>query len=212
MSVISRPLSGLLLACSLLSGMAAANPEVVQAKLKGVLPDVQITSVRMTPAGLYEVQAKGYETVYVTADGRFLFQGEMLEIQGNRLGDAADSLLMDARRQQLPAIPVTDTVQFPAAGGTPKAIVWVFTDVDCGYCRRLHQEVPAMNRRGIEVRYLAFPRAGETSASADKLASVWCDANRREAMNRAKAGETLKPAPKVCKHPVAAQKALGERP
>lgn len=211
MTLFSRPLSGMLLAASLLmAGTAAANPEVIRAKLKAVMPDAQITSIRPTPTGLFEVNARGYEPVYVTADGRYLFQGELLEIQGNRIVNAADSLLADERKQRLAALPVAEAVVFPAAGSKPKAVVWVFTDIDCGYCRKLHKEVPAMNRLGIEVRYLAFPRAGANSASAGKLASVWCDADRQQAMTRAKAGETLPAAPRVCKHPVAAQFELGE--
>ena len=60
----------------LLAGVAQAGAEdVIRAKLKVAMPKAEIVSIRATPAGLYEVNAKGYEPVYATADGRYLFQG-----------------------------------------------------------------------------------------------------------------------------------------
>ncbi|MDP2228840.1 MAG: DsbC family protein [Moraxellaceae bacterium] len=198
------------LVMALLSAASQANPEVVRARLKAAIPEAEITSIKLSPSGLYEVVAKGYETIHVTADGRYLFQGDLYELQGNRIVNASDVQMAGDRQKRLAAVSDSDEVVFPAAGGKPKAIVHVFTDIDCGYCRKLHQEVSAMNRLGIEVRYLAFPRTGPVSPSATKLNAVWCAKDRQSAMTRAKAGESVTAA-KSCKAPaVAAQYALGE--
>lgn len=90
-----------------------------------------------------------------------------------------------------------------------KHTVTIFTDIDCPYCRKLHKEMQSYLDAGIEVRYLAFPRAGAGSESYKKAVSVWCAKNREEAMTRAKRGETVKS--ESCKHPVDRHLALVQR-
>jgi thiol:disulfide interchange protein DsbC len=98
---------------------------------------------------------------------------------------------------------------FKPAGAT-KAIMNVFTDIDCGYCRKLHQEVAELNALGIEVRYLAYPRAGIPSASYDKIATAWCAQDQQQTLTKAKRGESVATA--VCAdNPVAEHYALGQR-
>ena len=202
----------MVVAAALLAGIAQAGPEdVIRAKLKVAMPKAEIVSVRITPAGLYEVNAKGYEPVYATADGRYLFQGELLEIQGSRIVNLADVTLAGDRKVALAALSTDDSVNFSAVGGKPKAIVHVFTDVDCGYCRKLHKEMAEINKLGIEVRYLAFPRSGPNTPSARKLENVWCAKDRSSAMTQSKLGKAVAEAPKLCKSPVAAQYELGEK-
>jgi thiol:disulfide interchange protein DsbC len=89
-----------------------------------------------------------------------------------------------------------------------KAHITVFTDTDCGYCQKLHSEVPELNRRGIEVRYVAFPRQGIGSHGYNSLVSVWCSKDRKAAMNKAKSREELPAA--TCDNPVAKQFELGQ--
>lgn len=200
----------IVMAAALLAGVAQAGPEdVIRAKLKVAMPDAQIVSIRATPAGLYEVSAKGYEPVYATADGRYLFQGELLEIQGSRIVNVTDVAKAGEHKAALAALAPNDSVNFPAAGGKPKAIVHVFTDVDCGYCRKLHKEMEQINKLGIEVRYLAFPRSGANTPSSRKLDNVWCARDRQSAMTQSKLGKEVADAPKLCKSPVSAQYALG---
>jgi thiol:disulfide interchange protein DsbC len=163
----------------------------------------------LPPAGLYQVNAKGYEPVYATADGRYLFQGELLEVQGSRIVNVQDVGQADERKAALAALSPADSVNFPAAGGKPKAIIHVFTDVDCGYCRKLHGEIAQINQLGIEVRYLAFPRSGENTATARKLDNVWCAKDRQSAMTLSKQGKPVPEASKLCKSPVSKQYELG---
>lgn len=204
------PVIPMVMGLAVLAGIAQAGPEdVIRAKLKVAMPDAQIISIRPTPAGLYQVTAKGYEPVFATADGRYLFQGDLLEIQGNRIVNVEDAGLADERRAALAALSPADSVNFPAVGGKPKAVIHVFTDVDCGYCRKLHAEIAQINKLGIEVRYLAFPRSGEDTPTARKLDNVWCAKDRQAAMTLSKQGKAVPEAPKLCKSPVARQYELG---
>jgi thiol:disulfide interchange protein DsbC len=194
----------------LLAGVAHAGPEdVIRAKLKVAMPEAQITGISTTPAGLYRVTAKGYEPVYATADGRYLFQGDLLEIQGSRIVNVEDVGQAEGRKTALATLSPADSVNFPAVGGRPKAVIHVFTDVDCGYCRKLHGEMAEINKLGIEVRYLAFPRSGENTATARKLDNVWCAKDRQSAMTLSKQGKTVPAANKLCKSPVSRQYELG---
>ena len=97
---------------------------------------------------------------------------------------------------------------FPARGKA-KAVLTVFTDIDCGYCRRMHQEMAEYNRLGITIEYLFYPRDGIGSEAFDKAVSVWCSADRRAALTAAKAGQAL---PKAdCANPVTRDYDLGRR-
>jgi thiol:disulfide interchange protein DsbC len=111
------------------------------------------------------------------------------------------------RVQKLAAVKREDMVIF-SPQGKPKSYVTVFTDIDCGFCRKLHKEVPKLNAMGIEVRYLAYPRSGVPSPSADKLITVWCAKDRREALTQMKNGATL-PTQTCASNAVAAQYQLG---
>ncbi|MNR46183.1 Thiol:disulfide interchange protein DsbC precursor [compost metagenome] len=84
----------------------------------------------------------------------------------------------------------------------------MFTDTDCGYCQKLHSEVPELNRLGVEVRYVAFPRQGLQSPAYKELVSVWCAKDRQGAMNLAKTRQEVPAA--ECDNPVAKQYALGQ--
>jgi thiol:disulfide interchange protein DsbC len=89
-----------------------------------------------------------------------------------------------------------------------KYSVTVFTDIECGYCRRLHQQMADYNRLGITIRYLAFPRAGVPSDTYDQMVSVWCADDPQQAMTAAKAGKRVEP--KQCTNPVRKQYELGQ--
>lgn len=197
---------------ALMTSMAFAGPEdVIRAKLKAVIPDAKVTSITPSPlAGIYQVNSSNYEPVLASADGRYLIQGELLEIQGSRIVNVSDKLMATERQQVLATLKPEQMIIFPAVGKM-KSAVYVFTDVDCGYCRKFHEEVPELNRRGIEVRYLAYPRSGTASPVAAKLTNVWCAPDPLKAMGQAKAGAAVPASSPLCKSPVAAQYELGTR-
>ena len=164
----------------------------------------QPANVRDTPIpGLFEV-SEGTEVLYVSADGNFMLSGELFELASrNNLTDARKAVI---RKSLLAAVRDEDTIPFLAPKS--KYELYVFTDVDCGYCRRLHGHMAELNGMGISIRYLAFPRTGLGTESARKVESVWCSTNRQQALTNAKAGATL--AAGVCKNsPVKAQYELG---
>jgi len=180
----------------------------VVAKLKTARPDLSIEHASAAPVpGMVEIQLTGGDTLYATNDGRYLIAGELYEL-GSKLVNVAEKALDEKRKALIAGVAPGDMAIFPAQG-QPKAVITVFTDVDCGFCRKLHLEVPQMNKMGVEVRYLAYPRAGVGSPGYDKLVTAWCSRDRQDAITRMKRGEEL-PA-KTCENPVADEYELGHQ-
>lgn len=150
-------------------------------------PTVQPTDFRATPLpGVYEVTL-GLDVLYVSGDARYLMRGVLIGLEAN--DDLTERRRAELRRGLLATVPESQYIVFRQ--GAPKHSVTVFTDVDCGYCRKLHADIAEYNRRGIEVRYLFFPRAGLGSESWQKAQDVWCAKDRHAALTAAKRGANL---------------------
>lgn len=138
-------------------------------------------------------------------DGKFLMQGSMYDLANKR--DLTEARMAGLRRDALAKVPESKRIVF--APKDPKYTVSVFTDIDCGYCRKLHSQIEQYNQQGIAVQYLWFPRSGLNTPSYDKAVSVWCAADRKKAFTEAKAGAEPKTA--KCDNPVAEEFDLGQR-
>ena len=192
--------------------MSAAAPaaqnatDAVVAKLKALRPDLPIVSVSTAPIpGMIAIELSGGSVLYASNDGRYLIAGDLYEM-GDTLVNIAEQARDEKRKELIAGVSPSDMAIFPAQGKR-KAVITVFTDVDCTYCRKLHKEVPQMNKMGVEVRYLAYPRGGVGSPGYDKLVTAWCSTNRQDAITRMKRGEELPP--KTCENPVAHEYELG---
>jgi thiol:disulfide interchange protein DsbC len=182
-----------------------ADDKVVRDAILSLVPNATIESVaESTLPGFYEVSLGG-QLVYVSTDGRYLVQGTVFDI-ANKV-DLTEQRRAVTRREALAQVPASKRIIF--APSEVKHTITVFTDIDCGYCRRLHQEMADYNARGIAVEYLFFPRAGVGSESFQKAVNVWCADDRNDAMTRAKAGQTVET--RECSNPIAEDYALGQR-
>lgn len=187
-----------------LSAATSENPLV--ARLKALRPDLPVVMVHPTPvAGIQGIELEGGTFLYITEDGRHLFAGDLWAMD-TTLTNLTDTFRNQKRMTQMTKIPIEEMIVFSPKKATRQAI-FVFTDVDCGYCRKLHLEMPAINDLGIEVRYLAYPREGVGSDAYKKLVSAWCADDRQAALTRLKAGQPV--AAKTCANPVTDQLRLG---
>ena len=193
------------LAASAGSAHAADETKIVTDAIRTLAPNAQIDAVAKSPvAGFYEVVADG-QVLYVSADGRHLLRGPLYDLASKK--DLTEERLSGLRKTQLDKVPKAQRIVF--APKDPKYTVTVFTDIDCGYCRKLHQEIAQYNAQGIALEYLWYPRSGPNTPSFGKAVSVWCAADRVAAFNSAKAGAEPKPA--QCDNPIAEQYALAQR-
>ncbi|GAA6132064.1 bifunctional protein-disulfide isomerase/oxidoreductase DsbC [Halopseudomonas sabulinigri] len=170
--------------------------------------DVPVTAVAETPVdGLYQVQLETGRVLYASADGKYFMQGTLIEVNDGQPRNLTSAAEARGIGQVLDKVETKDMVVF--APEKPQTHITVFTDVDCGYCRKLHSEVEELNGLGVEVRYMAFPRGGMQSPAAQVMQSVWCADDRQQAMTSAKQGKRVED--KTCANPVAQEYQLGQQ-
>jgi len=181
---------------------------ILAQKLQQVRPGIPIETIMpIDIPGMYAIELTGGAILYGTADGQHFFSGDLFAVQDDLLN--LSELRRDQKRKQWMAqYSPDDMIVFPAVGAA-RGFIQVFTDVDCGYCRKLHAEMAQINELGIEVRYLAYPRSGVDSETYDKMVTAWCSKDRQVAITQLKAGDSL--ASKACENPVAEQFELGQQ-
>jgi len=186
----------------------ALTPEEVQKYLIQVRPELAIQTVKESPlAGIYEVKLAGGHLLYVNDKATHLFAGDLYQITPVGMINLTEVTRNGKRRDVIAALDENELLVYSPAPEDVKATITIFTDIDCGYCRKLHQEVPELNKLGIAVRYMAYPRSGLNTPSYFKAVSAWCADDPNQALTDAKAG---KPIPqKECDNPVARQYQLG---
>ena len=188
---------------------AAVVPGTPAARARDALhqldPNMPIERVDDAPLAGFQQAIVGGQVIFVSNDGKYLLQGTLYDIAAKRdMGEAAMAAL---RVDLLRSVPVSERIVFAPAN--PKYTVTVFTDVECGYCRKMHSEVAEYNKLGIAIQYAAFPRMGLGSADYRKMVAVWCAADPKKALTDAK---NDRPVPeRNCTNPVALQYRLGQR-
>ena len=188
---------------------AAAGDAPVEERLASMFPGVEPENISPTPVpGLWEV-AVGGQVVYLSADGRYMVRGDIIDMMADR--NITEDRRNEWTEQQLARVRArmdeSRMVVFPPAGET-RHTVTVLTDIDCTYCRRLHRELASYHAQGIKVRYMFYPLGGEGSQGWTKAEAVWCSPDRNDALTRAKLGEDIK-APSCKDTPVSEHYEIG---
>lgn len=181
--------AGTLLAAVLLFFAVPATAEEVSVELQKVRDTVAERFAEINPEEIFESPIPGWYTIrkgaivaYISGDGRYLLQGDLIDLQEDT--NLSEQSRNDARVVMMSAVPNDQLIVF-----SPENVqhtVSVFTDIDCTFCRRLHSQIDEYMEQGIEVRYFLYPRNGPTSPSWAKAENVWCADNRNEALTLAK--------------------------
>ena len=169
-------------------------------------PEVKPEQIRPSPLkDIWQVDM-GADTAYVSADGKYLINGDLYEIDTRtNLTETGRNAM---RSKALAKLDERDMIIFAPAAA--KHTITVFTDVECGYCRKLHGEIDQLTKLGVKVRYMAYPRAGPGTDDWQKMEAVWCSKDRKSAITRAKAGEAVQSS-NCGATPIAKQYELGEQ-
>jgi thiol:disulfide interchange protein DsbC len=182
---------------------AAADENAVRQAFAKSMPEVKLESVKPSEInGLYEVTV-GANIFYVSDNGKYLLQGRLIDLESRT--DLTEEKLSNTRRQALEKLGVDKMIVFKPKESKYK--VTIFTDIDCGYCRKLHSEIDQYLAEGITIQYVFFPRAGKGSDSYNKAVSVWCSEDRNAALTAAKKGKD--PKAQTCDNPVDEHMKLG---
>lgn len=180
-----------LLAVSLLFVFAMVGPvladeqdNVARQKIMARFPELSPVNIQPSPVpGLYEVRL-GAQISYVSADGVYMLRGDIFDTESEE--NLTEMRRTKMRLEAIEEIGESSMIIFEPA--EIKHTITVFTDIDCGYCRKLHSEIDSYNERGIRVRYMFYPRSGPQTESWFKAENVWCSEDRNTALTQAKAG------------------------
>jgi len=188
------------------TAVQAGTPEArVREALRRLDGAIQPSYLGAAPFEGFREVLVGGQILYVSDDGRYLLQATPFDLQTRQF--AVSPNLLKHRRELLAQAPRGDRIVFAPAN--PVHTVSIFTDVECGYCRKLHQEIGELNAQGVAVEYLAYPRMGLGSQDYKDMVSVWCAADKRKALTEAKAGKKVDA--RDCKNPVTMQYDLGQQ-
>jgi len=183
----------------------APDMKAIEAALAVAVGKAKPDSISPGPVpGLVEV-TYGTRVIYISNDGHYIVQGDVFDTHLRR--NLTEDKRSAGRQRLMEKVPDEQTIIF--SPDKPTHIINVFTDIDCAYCRKLHSQIKTINKLGIKVRYLFYPRAGLRSQSYEKAVSVWCADDQRKAMTEAKAGRLIPK--KTCKNPVKDHMALGNK-
>lgn len=205
-------LSAALLGCGALSAQPAAVggqslrerlEQAIEAPSGGRLRIVGLEATALPT--IYEVELNTGEILYSDSSGGYLFAGDMYAATPDGLVNLSEGVRQARTREKIGAVPESEMIIF--SPDAARAVVTVFTDVDCTYCRALHRDLDELLALGVEIRYLAYPRGGELAGSYGKMVSVWCSDDRAGSLTRAKNGE--EPPERGCDAPVLEHYALG---
>ena len=178
-------------------------------RLLELSPQMQVERViSLEELGMYAIEISGGRTIYGMEDGIHFFTGNLFRFDGD-ITNLSELRQNTKRKQLMNAISDEDTIAFGEGQGGSVETINVFTDVDCGYCRKLHSEIAEINAFGIRVRYLAYPRGGIGSEGYQKLVTAWCSKDSQETLTNLKAGRTVEMS--NCENPVKDQYILGQQ-
>tara|TARA_Y100000768_G_scaffold118267_1_gene87359 strand:+ start:1827 stop:2537 length:711 start_codon:yes stop_codon:yes gene_type:complete len=179
--------------------------------LEKVLPEgMSIQGIKKSQIeNLYIVDIGDLQPLYVSQNGEFFFYGELYAINGAQLENTTKNEINLKRKKILDnELGADDFISFKSKNEKFKVVI--FTDVDCGYCRKFHNEMADYNNLGITVNYVAFPRSGLESNSFNKIVTAWCSTNPNETMTQIKQGQEV--ALSLCEdNPVKKHYLLGQK-
>ena len=195
--------AALIMAFGMVSAQAgeAETINTIRSALIKDVPFAATAQIRKTPIdGMYEVNGSGH-ILYVTADGRFVFNGDLIDLQ--KQVNITEATRSEARKAAVDELGEDNMVVYTPKGEV-KHTVTVFTDIFCPYCQRLHQEMDQYMKQGVKVRYVFLPFKGPKSFATS--VSVWCAKDQNEAMDMAKAGAEIEK--QSCDNPISRHQAL----
>ena len=187
-----------------------SDEDLINEKITTILPPgTNIESIEFSEfPGIFKVYYGDLQPLYVSQNGDFFIYGDMFEITSNQILNLTDIEISSKRKELLSDLDSSKYISFPSDNEI--YAVTVFTDVECGYCRKLHKEISEYNKLGISINYAAFPRSGIGSNAFTKMVGAWCSSNPGKTLTSLKKGNN--PNLDFCDtQPVAKHYAVGKK-
>ncbi len=192
MKALTATALGLLMAATaVVHADGGMDEKAFRAEFQEAFPRARVTAINPSPAdALVEVELNGREIVYASKDGQLIFTGDVIQMRDGDVVNLKEERYQKVRREGLADMDPEAMITY-AAQGDEKAEIYAFTDITCGYCRKLHRHIEDYTQAGITVHYLAFPRGGPSSQAAKDMRHIWCDADPRQALTAAKLNDKV---------------------
>jgi len=189
-AILSAFVASLLAVSATAQGAGGIDEKTFRSNFEDAFPRTEITSIQPAADGLVEVELNGREVIYASEDGRLVFTGDVIELRDSGPVNLKEARYQKVRTTGLAEVDQKDMITYPAQG-KEKAEIFAFTDITCGYCRKMHRHIEEYTDAGITVHYLAFPRGGPQAGSAEDMRHIWCDAKPTEALTAAKLNNSI---------------------
>lgn len=131
-------------------------------------------------------------------DAQYITDGEISVIENGQFVGLDTAFEQRKNQSVLATLDDKQLIRYPATS-TERAVIYVADDVNCPYCRRLHQQIPMLNAKGVTVNVIGYPIYEQSPA---QMRGIWCqtDANsRRQAFDKAMLQGEMTPASASCK-------------
>ena len=138
----------------------------LQKKLGG---NAKVRSVSPAPVtGLYEVLV-GNDVFYTDSTGKYLIQGEIIELATGK--NITEQRQADLNRIKWTDLPPANAIKTVRGNGSRQLAV--FSDPNCGYCKRLEKSLQQLDN--VTIYTYLIPILSPDSAQKSK--QIWCAAD-----------------------------------
>jgi len=144
--------------------------------LKELAPDIKILEIRASAVdGLWEVGVESgakKAIVYIDSSKKYMIQGAIIDLKAK--ANLTQERFNEINKVDISLIPLDDAIVMGEKGASNRVII--FTDPDCPYCGKLHQEVKKIleKRKDIVFFIKMFPLKIHPGAY-DKAKAIVCE-------------------------------------
>ncbi len=130
-------------------------------------------------------------------DAQYITDGEISVIENGQFIGLDQEFEKRKNQSVFATLDESQLINYPATGAE-KAVIYVANDVNCPYCRRLHQQLPMLNAKGVTVKTIGYPIYEQ---SPEQMRGIWCQGSedsRRSAFDKAMLQGEMTPASASC--------------
>ena len=152
-------------------------PEIEALGFK-ITNQVKLTGSGLDDAFLVKI---GADWVFATPNSSTVIKGELIDLKSREVVNSR--YLAPITKEIVNSYPEDLKIVYKATTKETLSVINVLTDTSCPYCRKLHKEIPALNAKGIEVRYIPFARGYTRGKGYGQMLSIWCSDDKAKALN-----------------------------
>ncbi len=179
----------------IISSVANADEASLNKSLAPYFPNEKIKILKRIPyLQLYEITI-GDQIFYVDEKARYFFSGHLFDLKNEKnLTEERLQEIRSARKVDINSLPIEYTIQEVKGTGERKLVI--FSDPNCGYCKRLEKELIHINN--VTIYTFLYPIL---KGSKEISEAIWCSDDKLKSWNNFMLNGTT-PTGKNCESPI----------